>query len=341
MIVLIFLLLICIIGAEYATKLHVPFVHSIFAILLILIMGLRYDVGIDYPTYEDIYNENYFYMPSIEPIWFFINDILRSIGFRSRAFFFLTSVIVVLGFYNGIRKLSPNFYISLLLFILAGFYFESANIVRQYVAMSILFSGLPCFLKGKIGKYVLWIFLAAMFHYSVLVIVPFIFLARIRYPLWLLCMILVVTFVFGNSLLNVVTNNIMPFVQDLGFYQYDVDDFDSGVNSGLLKIFYHLLVFSILLLYGKNKQKCPSFLFILINMVVIGLMIYNVCYLFTPARRLYLYFFPCIILVVPYCLNWFTKKSQVIAMGIVSCIFLLFLLKLNWGVPYNFDVAFF
>lgn len=345
MVVIIFVTLISILWAWYASTLHSPLTSKAallsIVILLILILGLRYYVGIDYGNYEDIYNEINDFTPTIEPLWLFLNDFFRSLGFRSRIFFFITSIIIVLGYYKGIKEMSPNIYLSLFLFIIAGFYLESANIVRQYVAMAILFGYFTCFLNGQYWKYFLCILVASMFHFSALIIAPIIYLSRIKYPVWLLFAILIFTYIYGNSILNMTMQYIMSLLEEFGLYQYEVDDIDSGVNTGLLKLFYHLLVFGILFLYMRFKQSNPSHLYILINMLVIGLAIYNICYIFTPARRLYLYFFTYLIIVCPYCLNWFKKKSQIIITGIVCCVFGLFLLKLYWGEPYNFDIAFF
>ena len=96
--------------------------------VLVIIAGLRYNVGVDYPVYEDIYNDPYsVYTYSIEPVWLIINKVLYTLGLNSRAFFFLTSLMIMGGFYVGIRRMSPNFYISILLFVLCGFYFYSMN----------------------------------------------------------------------------------------------------------------------------------------------------------------------------------------------------------------------
>ena len=77
----------------------------------------------------------------------------------------------------------------------------------------------------------------------------------------------------------------MPSLMELGRYQYTIEDFDSGINTGILKLFYNLLGVFILLLYTKRVQTQ----YVFVNMVIIGLVLYNTFYLFMPARRLYLY----------------------------------------------------
>ena len=97
-------LLISILLSWCGTKQQVPFAKQVFIFLLILILGLRHDVGRDYPTYELIYNvPDSVQANATEPIWHLINYILRYLGFQARGFFFFTSVIVMVCFYKGIK----------------------------------------------------------------------------------------------------------------------------------------------------------------------------------------------------------------------------------------------
>ncbi len=324
------------------TKLQVPLAKQVFVFLLILILGLRHDVGKDYPTYELIYNvPDSVQANATEPVWHLINYILRYLGFQARGFFFFTSVALMICFYKGIKSMSSNFYISVTLFILSGFYFESANIVRQYVAIALLFYAFPYLLEGKIRKYMIWILLAALFHTSALLIFPFILLSRLRYPPILLFSALIISFLWGNSLLNILINYVMPSLATFNLYQYGVDDFEAGVSSGVLKLFYNMLIAAILLLYTYKRPKNYPYFHILLNMVIIGMILYNTFYLFQPARRLYLYFFTYLIILIPYCAEYFKKSSQYIMIGITYLAFLLFLLKANVAIPYDFDISFF
>lgn len=335
-------LLISILLSWCGTKLQVPFAKQVFIFLLILILGLRHDVGKDYPTYELIYNvPDSVQANAVEPIWHLINYILRYLGFQARGFFFFTSVIVMVCFYKGIKNMSSHFYVSVTLFVLLGLYYESANIVRQYVAISILFCGFHYLVEGKIRKYIVCILFAALFHTSVLIIFPLILLSRFRYPPILLLAALAISFLFGNTILNTLINYVMPSLASLDLYQYGVDDFDAGVSSGILKLFYNLFACGILFLFMYRPPSKCAYFHILLNMVVIGMILYNTFYLFQPARRLYLYFFTYLIILIPYCAEYFKRTSQLIMIGITYLIFLLFLLKANVGIPYNFDVSFF
>ncbi|MCS2714474.1 EpsG family protein [Bacteroides thetaiotaomicron] len=340
----IIIILICIILGTWCLermKIRFPYFKEFILFLLVVFAGLRYNVGVDYPIYEDIFNDPYsVHALAIEPIWLGINKVLRALGMGVRVFFFLTSWLVVWGFYIGIRKMSFHFYISILLFVLCGFYFESMNIVRQYVAVSLLFVSFSYFVEKKSRKYFLCVLCAILFHYSVLVILPLIWISRFKYPVWLLIITLFVSAFYGKILFNLIVEYIMPSFTEIGYYQYGVEDFDSGVSSGVLRLFYNLFGIFILSLYAKQNQIHP-YLHILVNMFVMGLLLYNIFYLFMPARRLYHYFFPYLILLFPYYLRCFNRISQVIILTGTCLVFGIFLAKSNWDVLYNFDFSFF
>ena len=341
MIALTFFLLGTILLFWCLSKLQAPLTHQFTLLLLVLAMGLRYNVGIDYPTYEEIYNNPFSDQAiAIEPIWNFANDILRSFGFKSRVFFLLTSIVTIVGYYKCIKKISPSFYVSIILFIISGLYFESANMVRQYVAMSLLFCSFSDFIEKHWLRYLVWTAAATMFHTSVLLVIPLIILSTFHYSKWILWGVWTVSFVFGNNLLNYLISNFLPFLYEISSYQYEIDDFDSGVSSGSLKMFYNMIAIFVLVLYSKYSPINRT-VFVLTNMFLLGVVIYNICYLFMPARRLYFYFFPYLIILFPYCISYFKRKGQCFLMCIFSMIFLVFLLKSNIGISYDFDFSFF
>lgn len=337
-------LIVLIVGSELADKQHSFFAKQILLMVLILILGLRYDVGRDYPTYEIIYNEPYsIHALAVEPVWRVLNDLLRSVGFQSRMFFFLTALVTMVMYYKGIRKMTTHFYIAIALFVILGFYFEAANTVRQFVAMSILFCGYQEYLDRKVGRFLVYGVIAVLFHTSVLFALPLMLLSRLRFPALLLFGVIIVSFLYGNRLLDIAISRFMPLLAEANSYQYSVEDFDPGIGSGTLKIVYNVLTLLIvsLLVSRKSMKVANSNLLALLNMVVIGVVLYNVFYLFQPARRLYLYFFPFIVVLLPGCYCFFRRDSARLLLLLTFGVFLLFLIKSNIGLVYDFDFNFY
>lgn len=341
---IVFFLSVLIVVAEYAERKHVPLAKQFLLMALILVLGLRHNVGRDYLAYELIYNEPYsFQALAVEPVWTILNEALRSAGFQPRMFFFLTALATTVLYYKGIRKMTSHFYLATFLFIVLGFYFEAANTVRQFVAMSILFCGYQEYLDGKSIRYLVYGVIATLFHVSVLFVLPFILLSKFRFPFLLLFGAVVVSLLYGNRLLDVVVGRFMPILAEFDSYRYSVDDFDSGISSGALKVVYNAFVLLIVSLIFSRKRRGTehSNLQPLLNMVVIGIVMYNIFYLFQPARRLYMYFFPFIIVLLPDCGRFFKKDTAHIMLFLTVGVFLLFLIKSNIGLEYDFDFNFY
>lgn len=333
------LLFVLILISCIADSQHMPYAKQFLLISMILIMGLRYDVGRDYPNYVIIYNEPYSYKAlAVEPIWQLFNHVFRSLGFRSRIFFFLTAAATIYLYYKGIKKMTSHFYIAMALFIVLGFYYESANIIRQFLAMAILFYGYRDYLDGKIFRFILCGLTAALFHSSALIILPVILISRVRIPLVLLALSVIISFVCGTQLLDIAINVVLPSIGNMIPYHYTVDDYPAGYSSGLLKVVYIVLTLTIIWLLAS--KKVDSKMTAMLNMVVFGVVLYNTFFLFMPARRLYLYFFPFIVVLIPECMKYFTKASSKIVMCIITFVFLLFLIKSNIGIPYAMDLNF-
>ena len=81
--------------------------------------------------------------------------------------FFLTHALIIGFIYKGLKKIEGDFSISfsMLLFYLL-FYGTSLNLMRQWMATSILFYGFHFLQKKDIKKYILTVVFATLFHNS-------------------------------------------------------------------------------------------------------------------------------------------------------------------------------
>ena len=156
----------------------------ILSMILILVSGLRYNVGTDYFVY---------YRWSIKE-WHQVWDKLLSFkegGFalvamlsrliynHGQSLIFLSAVITVGLFSWTIYKYSIMYLISILLYIFIGEWQSSFNTMRQCMAAAILFSGHRFILDRKLWQYSLVVLAASMFHITALImIIPYFLLNR-------------------------------------------------------------------------------------------------------------------------------------------------------------------
>ena len=79
---------------------------------------------------------------------------------------------------------SLDFSLSFALFMLLGLYFRTFNTVRYYFVLAVTLYSLRYVLKREYGKFVLLILGAALFHKSVLVVIPLYLIALLPWKKW-------------------------------------------------------------------------------------------------------------------------------------------------------------
>lgn len=146
---------------------------NIACFILIFITSFRYDVGWDYLTYYRMFN-----IPGGAP---YFEPLVRAIYYISQYFnapwlffaiFFTLSMVFIL---LGIKDRSKDNYESLIMFM-ALFYFESMNIIRQFLAIAILFYAFKYVKSGKFIPYLIWVYIASLSHTSAWFAIPIYFI---------------------------------------------------------------------------------------------------------------------------------------------------------------------
>ena len=82
-----------------------------------------------------------------------------------------------------------NVKIFTILFMAFGYYFQSFNTVRYYLALAIALYAIPYVLKKEWGKFVFLILLGATFHKSLLVVLVLYVLASVDWKKWQLLLV--------------------------------------------------------------------------------------------------------------------------------------------------------
>jgi len=160
-------------------------------VLLFLVSACRYYVGNDYTRYEE-----YFRLMMIEgsdgvPTETGFNLLVKGVqyilgsGERTNLLLFaLFAGVTVFLFLKGIYDLSVDFSFSFLLFMTFGYYFNSMNTIRYYLALALAVISIKYVLQKEYLKFFLVVLLAASFHKSVLFILPVYILADFAWKKW-------------------------------------------------------------------------------------------------------------------------------------------------------------
>lgn len=151
------------------------FLFELLSIMpIFLVSAFRYDVGTDYESYVMMYDH---------PEWFlrgnkFLNlsiGYLRSNGIDKQYFFLLSSLVICTFFYTAAFSVSDNPALSILLFVVMEDFFVSMNIVRQFVAISIVYIAFIFLTRNKLKTTIILILIASLIHSTSLVALVLIF----------------------------------------------------------------------------------------------------------------------------------------------------------------------
>ncbi len=122
----------------------------ISALPVVLITGLRYDVGSDFFSYKAAYlgiRSDY-----TEYIFIQLSKLIAKISnYNYQVFIFVTSLLFVYVLYLAIWHLSDNVEYSILLFMISTMYFGGMNAIRQGIAISISLYALRFIVEAPIG----------------------------------------------------------------------------------------------------------------------------------------------------------------------------------------------
>ncbi len=131
--------------------------------------------------------------------------------------FGLFSFVTVLFFVKALHDQASEYAFSLFLLMAGGYYFNSLNSVRYYLALAIALFSMKYVLRGEYGKFVLWVVAGSMFHKSILLVIPVYlvarFLASYKLKKWhyVVGTLLALSLVFGQNIYREIIFYFYPY----------------------------------------------------------------------------------------------------------------------------------
>lgn len=150
------------------------FISKIFAILSFLtvwiISAIRYGVGTDFFYYYNFIKQlETVQIRNSEYGFKLIGLLIKSFSNNGQLLIIICSFVTIFLVYKVILKETTYPELSILLFFGLGYYFNSLNIIRQYLAISLVFYASGYLLNKRKVFFLLLMILASLFHYSALV----------------------------------------------------------------------------------------------------------------------------------------------------------------------------
>lgn len=156
--------------------------------------------------------------------------------------FALFSLVTVFFFVKALHDQATDYAFSLFLLMTGGFYFNSLNSVRYYLALAIALYSMKYVLRGEYGKFVLWILAGTMFHKSILLVIPVYlaarFLAARRLKAWhyTLGVLPALSLIFAQDIYREIIFIFYPFYRDSAFDTGQISYANIGKCLGTLAL---------------------------------------------------------------------------------------------------------
>ncbi len=153
-------------------------------VLLFGVSACRIAVGNDYWVYRaDFLLIEQNRHVAFEPGFIYVVKALHAVLNHDQylPIFAFFAFFTVLFFVRALEDQSEWFGYSVFLLMTAGYYFSSLNSVRYYLVLAIALYSMKYVLDGRYVHFVLLICVAALFHKSVLVVIPLYLLANVKW----------------------------------------------------------------------------------------------------------------------------------------------------------------
>ena len=293
-------------------------VFACFSILVPAIFaGLRYGIGTDYfVTYQPYFDYltgtggmQLYNREKLDIAYYALNMIVIKIGGNFQMVLFFASVITFYAFRKAVLVYKNRLSIGWATFVFMLMYYQASfNIIRQLMAATIILYAFHFLEEENLKKYIQWVIVAALFHKTAIVVLPFYFLSSMvtkrRYKILVLVFyVIFFVMVFNFDRFAWVVN----LIDSSGYYvNYLRKVSVFRVSLGLLirTVPYILAVF----LMWKRIRK-DRVLKVYLSSFLLGSILRLIVYMTQfDADRIALYFLMPQVVFIPYLTKYYKKS---------------------------------
>jgi len=324
---------------------------------LILLSALRYPKeGTDTVVYLDMFSAFSYGYPTFignpyfglfEPGFLLVSKCISLITSNFQLYLLIFNVFFVYSCTTFIKSNSKSIWLSVFLFLGMGFFDQTMNVLRQFLALSIILWSYKYLLEKRKIQFVILVILASSFHLSAIIFIFAIFLDKLslnKTTILIYIIVLITCFLFSGRIIQYILNNT-------GLYgQYLIsDDFGIVAESKLAAILHLLIDLSILCfsLWGwKSTDMKNSSNTLMIKLLMIGSIFWALATNLGVLGRITAYFDIFAIILVPNLLFSLSNKTNklisitLILVFFTARYFVIAYLRPNWFAIYPFQFYF-
>ncbi|WP_026509544.1 EpsG family protein [Butyrivibrio sp. LC3010] len=268
-------------------------------VLLTGVSALRLNVGNDYSKYVEFMHRTFSgaVVPTEAGFNYLTKIIYTLSGFENYVgVFAVFAAATVFFFLAAISRQAEDFFLSFMMFMLLGYYFQSISTVRYYLALAIALYSIDLCIKKDWPGFVLLILCGSLFHKSLLVVLVLYPLAAMKWKRWMYCVLalLSVSCIFLNDIYLKIAIKLYP--------SYEGTEYLQGGTSriSILRCAGVLILAAIILGRDIIKDRRMSFYFYA-NLG--ALILYVFCAFLPTVSRIAYYYSVTQILYVPALIN--------------------------------------
>lgn len=247
---------------------------------LFLVSALRVNVGNDYSNLVEymhlVFSRTKYYAPMV-PTEVGFNAVSYAIyylcGFENFILVFAVFAFFTLFFFlRGMWEQSECFFLSFMMYILLGYYFQSFSTVRYYLVLGMALYSIKYVVRNDWPRFVIVILLGALFHKSLLVLLVLYPLARLPWKRWMYgvgALFCLSTLFLHDFYLNEILLRLYPTYKETSYL--------TDTKIGYVSIIRCLavLILSLWVLRGRYKENNTYRFFFHCNILAIVLYVFG------------------------------------------------------------------
>lgn len=272
------------------------------------VSALRLNVGNDYSKYVEFMHLTYSnsYVPTEIGFNYLTKAVYTLFGYENYVFVFAVfSFATVAFFLAAIWEQSDNFYMSLALFMMLGYYFQSLSTVRYYLALGIALYSIRFVINRDWPKFVFLAIIGACFHKSMILILVLYPLAAMKWKRWMIgaAGVVCLSCVFLNEIYLDIALKLYPTYEDTDFVADVLTDATGFWSTSVGKFVYYLvhgggtslvsigrclavLILAYLIFHKKRDYDRRLSFYYFCNVMALALYVFG-CFLPTISRIAY------------------------------------------------------
>lgn len=290
MLIYFIIILLLIIGIFFKNPKIKKYYYFLICLLIFLVSSFRNELigndTIQYLRFFDLINganlNHYIDNGYFEVGYIYINYFIKLISDSKLFFLTITSAFIYFGIFRFIYKNSKNEFMSLLLFVLLLYFFESMSAIRQYLAISIILLSFDNIRNKKLIKYIISVVLALLIHKSAIICILLYFVYNIKIDKKTKFILLFITLLLSLVGANFISSILLRF----NFYTSYLDRLGTIKLASFIGMIINILIY-LFVSFRHTKDKESEFF---INVAFISMLLSILTLNFSILGRLSLYF---------------------------------------------------